>query len=259
MIRVLIIEDEAPAYRRLSQLLESHHLQFEVIEVLDSISEALKWFRNHNTPDLIFSDIHLSDGLSFEIYESFQPQCPIIFTTAYDEYALEAFKTFGIDYLLKPIQIVDLERAIQKFELIKGNKATNNFGIEMEKLLQKFNTKQIEYKERFLIKTGSKWQPIFVDEIAFFCYREGFSELFTNQGKHFLCDESLDVLEAQLNPNQFFRANRQLLVHINSIKQVQQHLKGRLCLELSPKCPVESLISRDRARALKDWLSGTTA
>ena len=254
-MRVLIIEDEAPAYRRLNKLLEENHADFEVIEVIDSVSEAIKWLNNHQSPDLIFSDIQLSDGLSFDIYQEVDPGCPVIFTTAYDEYMLEAFRSKGIDYLLKPIEKDELARSIQKYRELKEQmggeeKPSEEWGQVLRQLQLGTN-----YKDRFLVKLGAKWQPLPIEEIAFFCFREGSTEAFTTKGKVYPLDPSLDELENQVDPKQFFRINRQILAHVRSIRQIHQHFKGRLKVQLDPSPDLEVLVSRERARSFKNWLS----
>jgi DNA-binding LytR/AlgR family response regulator len=255
-MKVLIIEDEAPAYRRLNKLLEENHPNLEVVEVIDSISEAIKWINNHQSPDLIFSDIQLSDGLSFDIYREVKLACPIIFTTAYDEYMLEAFQSKGIDYLLKPIEKEELARSIQKYEDLKKqfSVAENESG-NLQDLLRQIQSRSNNYKDRFLVKLGARWQPLPVEEIAYFCFRAGSTEVFTIKGKSYPLDPSLDELESQVDPKHFFRVNRQFLAHVRSIQQIHQHFKGRLKVQLHPNPQIDVLVSRERARSFKNWLS----
>jgi DNA-binding LytR/AlgR family response regulator len=201
-MKVLIIEDEAPAYRRLSTLLHNDHPDLEIIEVLDSISDSVKWLRNHKSPDLIFSDIQLADGLSFDIYKQIEVTCPIIFTTAYDEYMLEAFSTNGIDYLLKPIDEESLNRSIQKAKRLKGkDEQPQSSWKELMDILQK---KEKGYKTRFLVKIGSKLVPVQVENIAYFRSSMGSTDIVLKSDKSLVVDQTLDELEQVMDPVHFF-------------------------------------------------------
>jgi DNA-binding LytR/AlgR family response regulator len=251
-MRVLIIEDEAPAYRRLNTLISQNHHDLDVVEVIDSVQDAIKWLRNHETPNLIFSDIQLADGLSFEIYREEPVKCPIIFTTAYDEYMMDAFRTNGIDYLLKPIEQKDLDRSISKFRDLTGAQTKENPGIEA--VLDLLDQRQKKYKTRFLIKVGSKLLPLQVSEIAYFFSSDGFTHIVTNANRKFLADQTLDELEQVLNPQIFYRSNRQFLVHVQSIQALHQYFKGKLKLDLNPKPDEDVIVSREKARSFKDWL-----
>jgi DNA-binding LytR/AlgR family response regulator len=239
-VRTLIIEDEAPAYRRLSGLLAQHHPALEVVDVLDSIEGALRWFAENPAPDLLFSDIQLSDGLSFEIYRQAPPPCPIIFTTAYDAYMLEAFRTNGIDYLLKPIEEEDLARSIAKFEA----------------LVRRPTPAAAPDIERFLVKSGTKLLPVPIAEAAYFLSSDGITELHTREGRRHLIDLPLDDLERQLDPAVFFRLNRQCIACVQCIALVHPHFNGKLKVELKPATPIEVMVSREKARAFRDWLDG---
>lgn len=252
-VRALIIEDEAPAYRRLSSLLEKQQPAIEVIDVLDSIEGALPWFAENKAPDLIFSDIQLSDGLSFEIYRQSPPPCPIIFTTAYDAYMLEAFRTNGIDYLLKPIEEEELSRSLLKYHaLVKAAPQAP----DIERLLAAIDSRAPRHRDRFLIKLGQKLLPIATRDIAWFFSRDGATELLTRDGKRHLLDLPLDEIETQLDPTRFFRLNRQCIACIECINVVHQHFNGKLKVELKPAAPEEVMVSREKARAFKEWLDG---
>lgn len=251
-MRVLIIEDEAPAYRRLNKLLTENHSDFEVIEVIDSVVDSIKWLRNHQSPDLIFSDIQLADGLSFRIYEAFQVSCPIIFTTAYDEYMLEAFSTNGIDYLLKPIQLESLNRSVSKFRNLIGSKQETV--PNMSAILALLNADEKKYKNRFLIKVGSKLVPIQVNDIAYFFSDEGFTHLVTKGNRTFVADQTLDELDRILDPSSFQRANRQFIVSVDSVKALHHFFKGKLKIDLNPLPEREVIVSRERAKSFKNWL-----
>lgn len=252
-VRTLIIEDEAPAYRRLASLLEKHHPYVDVVDVLDSVEGALRWLAQNKAPDLILSDIRLSDGLSFEIYKQAPPPCPIIFTTAYDAYMLEAFRTNGIDYLLKPIEEEDLARSLAKF----GNlRKAEPMVPDIERLLTALGSSKPAYRERFLIKLGQKLLPVATRDIAWFISTDGSTELLTKEGKRHLLDLPLDDIEAQLDPARFFRLNRQCIACIECISVVHQHFNGKLKVELKPAAPLEVMVSREKAKAFKEWLDG---
>ncbi len=252
-MRVLILEDEAPAFRRLSNLLTENHPDIEIIDVLDTVEHAIKWLNNHNCPDLIFSDIQLSDGLSFEIYKQVKIDCPIIFTTAFDEYMFEAFKTNGIDYLLKPIQQSELDRSIEKFKKLgAADRGTGELNINA--LIEAVTKPEKKYKDRFLIKLGTKLLPVDIKDIAYFIHQDGMTELRNREEKKYFVDYSLDDLEDLLDPRIFFRLNRQCLAHISSIQQVHQYFKGRLKVDLIPLPENEITVSREKATSFKNWL-----
>ncbi len=256
-MKVLIIEDEAPAYRRLSTLLQTNHPDFEIIEVLDSISDSLKWLRNHNSPDLIFSDIQLADGLSFEIYKQTEVLCPIIFTTAYDEYMLEAFKTNGIDYLLKPIEKEHLNQSIEKFKLLKSYKQSSKDNLL--DLINRLENKGKKYKTRFLVRLGTKLLPVQVGDIAYFYSSQGSTDMILNSGKTLIIDQTLDELQNLLDPSHFFRLNRQFLAHISSISSIHQYFKGKLKIQLHPSTSEIVTVSKEKARLFKKWVDGETS
>lgn len=253
-MKILIIEDEAPAYRRLHTLLTKGHPDFEVIEVIDSVSDAVKWLRNHRTPALIFSDIQLADGVSFDIYKQVEVSCPIIFTTAYDDYMLNAFETNGIDYLLKPIEEESLNRSIQKFRMLTESGGSEKNPID--ELLTVLDKKQKKFKNRFLVKVGTKLVPVLADEIAYFMSSQGSTEMVLTNGKHFVIDHTLDDLETALDPEKFFRLNRQFICSILSIESIHQYFKGKLKIKLSPSTEGDVVVSREKARGFKNWVDG---
>jgi DNA-binding LytR/AlgR family response regulator len=255
-MRVLIIEDEAPAYRRLHNLLDQNSNDFEILDVIDSVSDAVKWLRNHKMPELIFSDIQLSDGLSFEIFDQVSVACPIIFTTAYDAFMLEAFKTNGIDYLLKPLQSEDLNRSLEKFRRFNGGGEQPALS-DIEGLLAAMRKPVKSYKSRFLVKLGSKLLPVLTADIAWFAAADGLVELRTRSGKSYFIDQPLDELEASLDPERFFRINRQFLAQVDSIETIHQFFKGKLKVILNPMPAAEVIVSRDKARTFRNWVGGT--
>lgn len=253
-LKALIIEDEAPAYRRLHGLLSTHHPQLEVVDVVDTIQAAVSWFNDNSAPDVIFSDIQLSDGLSFEIYKQVPPPCPIIFTTAYDAYMLEAFRTNGIDYLLKPIEEEELARSVTK--LMGLVRTTTPPLPDIQRLLEAVQGRGTSYRDRFLVKLGTKLLPVATAEIAYLLSNEGSTELHTRNGKRHLLDQPLDEIEAQLDPRAFHRLNRQCIACVECIAVVHQHFNGKLKVELKPPTAVEVMVSREKAKAFKEWLDG---
>lgn len=254
-MKVLIIEDEALASKRLKQLIQEINNSIKILDVLESIESTLKWFKGSITPDLIFMDIQLSDGLCFEIFNRIKIDIPIIFTTAFDEYAIQAFKVNSIDYLLKPINKKDLEQALTKFEALKEQYSNYLKGFEIQQLLQKMSLNQKVYRSRFLVKAGQTFVKINSEIIAYFFVdnKLTYGNLFNN--KKYLLDYTLDDLENELDPQMFIRINRQFILNINSIESVHIFFGGSLKLHLIPKCEEEVIISRRRVAAFKEWMN----
>lgn len=253
-MRVLIIEDETPAFRRLQKLLEGISDKIEILEVIDSVEMALAWFRNHAAPDLVFMDIQLADGLSFEIFQHIDVKSPIIFTTAYDEYALQAFKVNSIDYLLKPIEAKDLAQSLQKFQSLKEQFGQEAPFPDWKMLQQVFQKEETVYKSRFLVKLGERLISIPEEEIAYFLTEEKLVLLFTHTGQKYVVDYTLDDLENMLNPRHFFRLNRQCLARLEAIAKIHQYFKGKLKVLVQPPAQVELIVSRERSSTFKAWL-----
>lgn len=252
-MRVLIIEDEALAAKRLSKLLKVIIPEMEIVERLDSVERSISFLEKNPALDLIFMDIQLADGLSFDILSTIKIKTPIIFTTAFDQYTLKAFKVYCIDYLLKPIDKNELAEAINKYKtiytIVQPSPNISDKFLEMISGLQKN-----KFKERLLIKRGQQLNSLKTDLIAYF-FADGklcYAVDRTNQ-KHLL-ELNLSQLEAQLDPAKFFRINRHLLVQIDAIKKVHMWLGGRLKLELSSYPPNETIVSRERVNEFKEWL-----
>jgi len=249
-MRILIIEDEKPAAEKLKKALHELESSWEPIAVLSSVSASVDWFRNQPAPDLIFMDIELSDGLSFRILEKVQINCPIIFTTAYDEYYQEAFEQNSIDYLLKPVKKDKLKAALEKYERLKTHFAAN-----FQKFLkEKDNPATDEYRKRFLVKKGTEYQSLRVEEIAYFYATHKLVCLVDQQGRKFILDHSLADIEKQLNPEQFFRINRKFLINMNAVRKIKTHSRSKLLLELEPAMMEEVIVSQDQATAFKNWM-----
>jgi DNA-binding LytR/AlgR family response regulator len=250
-MKVIIIEDEQLTAERLRRLLHDYDPSIQVLEVLPSVAESVDWLRTHNAPDLMLMDIHLEDDLAFAIFEQIPVQTPVIFTTAHDEYMIKAFKVNSIDYLLKPVHAGELAQALDKFRSLRQPAPPPG----LEALLQ-YIGKQPEpaYKSRFMISVGSKIRSIEAAEIAYFYAAEKLTFLVTREGQHLPVEYSLDKLSGLLDPAQFFRVSRQVMVSFPAIQTVHAYYKGRLRLDLLPKPPQEVFVSGDRVADFKDWL-----
>lgn len=249
-MNVLIIEDEQLASRRLESMILKYDPEINVLAKLESVEDSVKWFKKNAHPDLIFLDIHLEDDLSFAIFDKIKVDSPIIFTTAFDEYAIRAFKLKSIDYLLKPIVQEELNNAISKYEAWKGEKNS----IDMSALFELIHKKETDYRERFSVSFGQKIKSFSINEIAYFYSKEGITYAVLNDTKHYPIDYSLDNLMKELNPKEFFRINRQYLIKHGSIKQVHVFPKSHLKLEITPKPLDETFVSIDKVTAFKKWL-----
>ena len=250
-MNILIIEDEKPAARRLQRMLKE--LALENTMLLHSVKESVEWFLNNEHPDLILLDIQLSDGLSFEIFDQVQIKSSIIFTTAYDEYALKAFKLNSIDYLLKPIDDEELEAAIQKYR----NRAVvpSNIQVdfdEIKKLL--INPADRSYKKRFTVKVGQHLKIVPIAEIECFFSENKSTYLHTHENRSYPIDTSLESLEAELDPQKFFRINRKFYVCLDAIKDIISYSNSRLQLKLRNYNEDEVIVARDRVKRFKEWL-----
>ncbi|WP_431166444.1 LytR/AlgR family response regulator transcription factor [Tenacibaculum halocynthiae] len=250
-MNIIIIEDEKPAARRLQRMLAV--LNLEAQQMLHSVEEAINWFQKNEHPDLIFLDIQLSDGLSFEIFEEVPVKSSIIFTTAYDEYALKAFKLNSIDYLLKPLDEDELKVAVDKFIKNKPKETDIQVNIDdIRKLL--INPIDRKYKKRFTIKVGQHIKIIHTDEIECFYSENKATYIHTNSNRNYLIDHSLEYWQEQLDPEQFYRVNRTYIVHINAIKDIISYTNSRLQLKLHTYNEAEIIVSRERVKDFKNWI-----
>ena len=250
-MNVIIIEDEKPAARRLSRLLTD--LNVEVTTMLHSVEESIEWFQNNEHPELIFLDIQLSDGLSFEIFDMIEVQSAIIFTTAYDEYALQAFKLNSIDYLLKPIDDEELENAVKKYMTVKP--ATQKLALNFEDIKKLLvNPLEREYKKRFTTRVGQHLKIINADEVECFYSENKGTYAATSDGRNYLLDTTLENLETELEPKIFFRVSRKFYVNINHIQDIISYTNSRLKIKLNRYIEQEIIVSRERVRDFKLWL-----
>lgn len=250
MIRVLLIEDEKPAARRLGALIERNLPDVELLEVIDSVEGALKWFSSHSQPDLVFMDIQLSDGLSFMIFNKIQITCPVIFTTAYDDYALQAFRVSALDYLLKPVEERLLKESIDRF--LNHKKGIPDYRAFLNEYL---NSTQKQGQSRLLIKSGDQWFPIEEQEVAYAFAEDKYVWIVTRSGSKHLTDDSLDLLEERFSGNDFFRVNRKMLISYKSLFKIHSYFNSRLKLELRPSPDEEVIVSRERVSGFKEWLN----
>ena len=252
-MKVLIIEDEPLAVERIKQLLQQQDEEMEITGVTGSIESSVQWLQSNKHPDLILMDIELSDGQSFGIFEQVQIKSPVVFTTSYDEYAIKAFKVNSLDYLLKPIKIGDLQAALQKLKNLK-QQFTTLASAGLENLLRDLKYKEKEYRDRFLVKTGQRYFSIETSDIAYFYYSNRVTYLKTWKNEQYYLDYILDELEVMIPPALFFRANRQYLINIKSIKDVHTYFNHKLKLDLKPATAEEVLVSKERATEFKNWM-----
>lgn len=250
-MRVLIIEDEHFAAKRMINLIEENLPDAKVLEVLDSVEDSVKWLELNVHPNLIFMDIQLADGLSFQIFQKVKVTCPVIFTTAYDEYALDAFKVNSIDYLLKPIELESFRRAIEKFEQYFQN---NLDGINWQNITSEIFSSKTKHKQRFLIKTGQAYSYLSVKDICLIYSEDGMTFALKSDKKKVIIDKTLDQLISLLDPGQHFRINRKYLVPIHSIHKIHPYFNSRLKLELNFDFADELIVSREKVGAFKEWL-----
>tara|TARA_R110002051_G_scaffold122437_1_gene195534 strand:- start:20070 stop:20828 length:759 start_codon:yes stop_codon:yes gene_type:complete len=251
-MNVLIIEDEKPSARRLNRMLDQ--LGVQVNEMLHSVEEAIDWFKSNKHPDLIFLDIQLSDGLSFEIFDAVAVESAIIFTTAFDEYALQAFKLNSVDYLLKPIDDEDLEAAVTKFKARIPKQQNVALNFEDIKRLLGATPVEREYKKRFTTKIGQHLKMITIDEIECFYSENKGTYAATVDGRNYLLDTTLELLENELAPQTFFRVSRKYYVNINAIKDMISYTNSRLKIKLNNWDEQEIIVSRERVKDFKVWL-----
>jgi len=245
---ILIIEDEKPNADRLIRLLGAEIPQVNILAVLDSISDSVKWFQNNPCPDVVMMDVRLTDGLSFGIFEKVKINCPVIFTTAYDEYALQAFKHNGIDYLLKPIEPEELANSLNKLSWIGAVYDDRS----IERLLNELRPKN--YKNKFLLPFKDGFRVVQVSEMMYIGVEHRITTAYLVNGTEAILPNTLEEIEEQLDPKLFFRANRQYIIHIDAMKQLLNYFNGKLKVILKGT-DVEIIVSRDKAAALKVWIA----
>jgi DNA-binding LytR/AlgR family response regulator len=247
MKRIYLVEDEPLAFKRLSKLILELEPNWEIVGHADSVESAVDFLKKMPSPDLIFMDIQLADGISFSIFESVEIKAPVIFTTAYDEYALKAFKVNSIDYLLKPIDADELKASITKFK----QRSSSQFP-DISSIIQEINSNK-NYRSRFLLTKGDSLIPIETSDIAWIIAEDKLVFLIQNSGNKSLFPFTLDELTTQLNPIDFFRINRSVIAHRNSIQKAELHFNGKIKIHLNPSTESEQFVSREKAASFKDW------
>lgn len=253
MTRIVIIEDEPFAADHLELLIRRLQPTATIMAKLATVQESIAWLRSASDYDLIFSDIQLGDGICFDIFREVRVQVPIVFTTAYDQYALRAFKVNGVDYLLKPIDLSSLESAFEKLQLLRGEPPPTTVPMTPTQLDQLLRSMQPEYKQRFAVKIGDHIRMIPVAEVLYFQSRHKLTYLYTEKGKKYPVQYTLQELEKLLDPLQFFRINRQLLLRDKAIEDVTAISSSRLKVKI-PFATKDEVVSRERCQAFKEWM-----
>jgi len=254
-MKALIIEDESLIAEELQHSLSSVASDIEVLDVLASLKAAKKWFMQNVEPDILLMDVRLSDGLSFELFEQYSLKCPVIFTTAYEEYAIRAFKVNGVDYLLKPVQEEDLKKAIDKCRsMIESRSFVTG---DLQQLLKHFTqpgTITATFKEKFIVNFNNRWIPVDTKDIALF-EKDNLNYIYTFNGDKYIYDFSaLEEIEELLNPKTFFRANRQTIINIDAIHAVKPHGNQKLSIQLKAPLKLEVDVSREKAPLFRKWM-----
>jgi len=256
-MKVLIIEDEPFAQQELKRLLGKLSVEIEILDMIDTVEDSVEWLKLNPAPDLIFLDIQLADGLSFEIFKQIKIEAPVIFTTAFDEYAIQAFRLNSVDYLLKPIKINDLKNAMAKLEAMKKQFATQepvNIGITPEQLQSLLQLGKPEYKSRFVARVGDQIKYVPVGEVAYFYAEDNVVFMVSIKNDRYIIEHSIEELESLIDPKDFFRLNRGFLAHIGSINKVYKYMSSRLKIELKPETEKEVLVSRARVSEFMEWM-----
>ncbi|MCC2546758.1 LytTR family DNA-binding domain-containing protein [Hymenobacter sp. BT175] len=251
---VLLLEDEYPAAERLQRLLSQAAPDAQVVATLDSVAGAVAWLTSHPAPDLIISDIQLADGLSLDVFDQVLVPSPVIFATAYDAYALRAFKANSVDYLLKPVKLAELTAALRKLAEWRTPQAPAQ---RLETLRDSLPRPERQFKNRFLVRSGEQLLPLPVSQVAWFQSRHEVTTLVATDGRRFVVDYPLEQLEQLLSPEQFFRLNRQFIAHLQAVQRLHPHFNGKLKLDLTPAPSEDVLVSREKAGAFKTWLEGS--
>jgi two-component system, LytTR family, response regulator LytT len=250
-MNVLIIEDEIYTAQGLEKMLHSIEENINVVKIIGSVDETIEFLSEQPDIDLIFMDIQLSDGISFEIFSEIKVEYPVIFTTSYDEYAIKAFQVNSVDYLLKPVEQAALQKSLHKYKKLFATPSQNR---QIEQMLSQISFVKKEYKSRLLVKTTKGLQTIPIEELAYFYIDSQMVFVKTNDERRFTLDKTLDDLEKQLDPTKFFRLNRQFIASIKAIKAIHNYFNNTLKIELKPTIDKEIIVSRYNVKAFKDWL-----
>ncbi len=252
-MNILIIEDEEPAVQRLKKILLEVEPESKILDVLVSVRSAIEWFKTHAAPDIILLDINLADGSSFEIFSVINVESPIIFITAFDEFAIQAFKLNSVEYLLKPVKKEELVAAINKYKKLHSS---NSSMPDLKMLIDTIQKKQEPFKKRFLIRYGEHIKAIDTEQVAYFYTEEKINFLKTKDDHTYPVEYNLDKLETMLDPDRFFRINRQFIISIDSIVEMFSFSKSRVKVNLKPAIKMDTVVSTERSPHFKEWLSG---
>ncbi len=268
MLKILIIEDEEIIAQRLVQLLDQIEIDYQLCKIIGSVQESISWLSENKHPDIIFADIQLSDGISFSIFKSVKVKSKIIFTTSYDEFALDAFKVNSIDYLLKPITAKKLKASFSKIhemfqvfsvdaedQVNEKEKEKEEEQEKIENLIEYLDLKSKDFRNRFLIKMGNSYKSITAAEIAYFFVSNKTTYLMTFNKKKYSLDTPLDDLDKELDPKNFFRINRQMIVNINAISEIHTFFNSRLLLSIDPPFDEDVLVTRSNISKFKEWMN----
>jgi DNA-binding LytR/AlgR family response regulator len=253
-MKVIIIEDEEAAYLRLKKILLEIDPAIDIVTHLDSIAHSLQWLKNNAQPDLIFADIQLGDGPSFEIFANVKVTAPVIFITAFDSYALQAFRFNGIDYLLKPVKKADVQQSLRKFTQLTKTQAAPP--VNYEEILTLLSSRTPVYQKRIVVRIGQSIRTIEIADVAYFYTEEKIAFASLTDGKRLPLDFTLDELETILDPALFFRINRQFIIYIKAIENMFSYSKSRIKILLKPHTEAETIVSAERSAAFKEWLLG---
>jgi two-component system response regulator LytT len=254
-MKTLIVEDELPTRRLLKDMIQKIRPLWTISGCTGSVEETIDWLKENTQPDLIFMDIQLSDGSSFEIFEKINVKSPVVFTTAYDEYAIQAFKVNSIDYLLKPINKKKLEMAIKKYENFFNKNEELKPEIDYQALVQVLSSGTNSYRSRLLINLADGFQKLDTNKIAWLISSNKITTAVTFDGHHHVVDFTLDRIEKELDPAKFFRANRQYILNIETIHKVENWFNGKLVVKTQPDIKEKIVVSRERAKSFKDWIN----
>ena len=251
-MNILIVEDEELAAAKLERLINRYEQSYKIIGKLRSVEEAVSWFVDNPQPDLLFLDIHLLDGTCFDIIDEVDIKCPVIFTTAYEDYVFDSFQVHSIDYLIKPVSFKRLQQSLDKFAGLAN--LAKPAATDYQQVITALKSVNKTFRNRFLVKFGSKLLPIGTDQVAFFLSKDRITFLVTFEGKKYPISATLDELEESIDPSLFFRINRQTILHVNSIKQVHKYFKGRLKVDLELDTDADIMVSSRRVSEFQDWL-----
>lgn len=254
-MNILIIEDEKLAAQRLISLIKEIEQDANILDAIDSVEKAITWFKSNDAPDLIFLDIQLSDGLCFNIFKEIEVTSPIIFTTAYDEYALKAFELNSVDYLLKPIKTEKLKLALEKYHKLKSSFSSSQLNFDVQKLIETIQNSKPDYTSRFLVNKGNSLVIINVSNIAYFHAEDKMVFITTFDNKKYLINNTLDNLEKSLEPKKYFRTARQFLVTAKAIDKIHNYFNYKLKLDLQPPPKTDVIVSKARVSEFKEWLT----